>query len=109
MGSGSRRRQRAILDRYPEAKVRVEAKSGASVAKRPVLVEVWRKLLRSDTLVVAKLDRLSRSVVDAGKLLADARKRGYNIVALDCGLDLSSPQGELVANVLASVAQWVRG
>ena len=57
---------------------------------------------------MAKLDRLSRSVVDAGRLLEEARKRGFNIVALDLGLDLSTPTGELVANVLAAVAQWER-
>jgi DNA invertase Pin-like site-specific DNA recombinase len=59
-------------------------------------------------IVVAKLDRLSRSIVDFGHLLEEARKRGFNVVALDLGLDLSTPQGELVANVIASVAQWER-
>ena len=62
----------------------------------------------AEAVVVAKLDRLSRSVVDAGRLLEEARKRGFNIVALDLGLDLSMPTGELVANVLAAVAQWER-
>jgi DNA invertase Pin-like site-specific DNA recombinase len=58
--------------------------------------------------VVAKLDRLSRSIVDFGSLLDEARKRGFNVVAIDLGVDLSTPQGELIANVLASVAQWER-
>jgi DNA invertase Pin-like site-specific DNA recombinase len=58
--------------------------------------------------VVAKLDRLSRSIVDFGHLLEEARKRRFNVVALDLGLDLSTPQGELVGNVIASVAQWER-
>lgn len=62
----------------------------------------------ADAVVVAKLDRLSRSVVDAGRLLEEARQGGFNIVALDLGLDLSTPTGELVANVLAAVAQWER-
>lgn len=59
-------------------------------------------------LVVAKLDRLSRSVVQFGHLLEEASKKKFNVVALDLGLDLSTPQGELVANVIASVAQWER-
>lgn len=59
-------------------------------------------------IVVAKLDRLSRSIVDFGRLLEEARKKSFNVVALDLGLDLSTPQGELVANVIASVAQWER-
>lgn len=59
-------------------------------------------------IVAAKLDRLTRSVVGLGTLLGDAREHGYNVVALDLGLDLHSSNGELVANVLGSVAQWER-
>lgn len=59
-------------------------------------------------IVAAKLDRLSRSVIDFSSLLNDARKRGYNIVALDLGVDLSTPQGEFAANIVASVSQWER-
>ena len=90
--------------------VREEVKSGTRADNRPVLGDVLSTLRRSDAdaVVVAKLDRLSRSVVDAGRLLEEARKRGFNIVALDLGLDLSTPTGELVANVLAAVEQWVR-
>jgi DNA invertase Pin-like site-specific DNA recombinase len=59
-------------------------------------------------IVAAKLDRLTRSVSGLATLLDDARKHGFNLVALDLGLDLRSPNGELVANVLGSVAQWER-
>jgi DNA invertase Pin-like site-specific DNA recombinase len=60
-------------------------------------------------IVVAKLDRLSRSVVEFGTLLREATsKHGWNIVALDLGIDLSTPNGKLVANVLMSVADWER-
>lgn len=61
-----------------------------------------------DGIVCAKLDRLSRSIMDFATVLEEARKKGFNVVALDLGLDLSSPQGELVGNVIASVAQWER-
>ena len=90
--------------------VREEVKSGARTDNRPVLAEVMQALRgrEVDAVVVAKLDRLSRSVVDAGRLLEAARKGNFNIVALDLGLDLSTPTGELVANVLAAVAQWER-
>jgi len=36
--------------------------------------------------------------------LERAQKRGWTLVALDLGLDLSSPTGRLVAGVMASVA-----
>jgi DNA invertase Pin-like site-specific DNA recombinase len=59
-------------------------------------------------IVAAKLDRLTRSVVGLGTLLADASEHGFNVVAIDLGLDLHSPNGELVANLFGSVAQWER-
>lgn len=86
--------------------LREEIESAVRGRERPVLREVIVSLKRGDTLVVTRLDRLSRSVVDAGKLLELARRRGFNVVALDFGIDLSTPNGELVANVLTSVAQW---
>ena len=59
-------------------------------------------------VVVAKLDRLSRSLVDFATLLADAQSKGFNVVALDLGVDLSTPAGEFLASVMASAAQWER-
>jgi DNA invertase Pin-like site-specific DNA recombinase len=61
-----------------------------------------------ERIVVAKLDRLSRSLVDFASLLADAKRQSYNVVALDLGVDLSTPAGEFLASVMASAAQWER-
>ena len=59
-------------------------------------------------VVVAKLDRLSRSLIDFAGLLEDARGHGYNVVTLDLGVDLSTPAGEMLANVMATFAQYER-
>jgi len=61
-----------------------------------------------DGIVVAKLDRLSRSVADFAGVLELARSRKWAMVAIDLGVDTSTPTGELVANVMMSVAQWER-
>jgi DNA invertase Pin-like site-specific DNA recombinase len=61
-----------------------------------------------DAIVVAKLDRLSRSLIDFANLMERARRRGWAVVALDLGVDTTTAAGELVANVMASVAQWER-
>jgi DNA invertase Pin-like site-specific DNA recombinase len=61
-----------------------------------------------DGIVVAKLDRLSRSLVDFAGLLAEAQVGKWNLVALDLGVDLSTPSGEFLANIMASAAQWER-
>ena len=62
----------------------------------------------AEGLVVAKLDRLSRSLLDFAGLAEQARKEGWAIVALDLGLDMTTPAGALVANVMAAVAEWER-
>lgn len=65
-----------------------------------------------DALVVARLDRLSRSLIDFAGLVERSRgsrtRKGWAIVALDVGLDLTTVTGEMIAGVLASLAQWER-
>ena len=59
-------------------------------------------------VVAAKLDRLTRSVKDFAGILEDATRHGYNVVAIDMGVDLSTPSGEFLASVMAAAAQWER-
>lgn len=62
----------------------------------------------ADALVVAKLDRLSRSIVDFTMLMERATRKGWAVVALDVGVDTTTPQGEMVANIMATFAQFER-
>lgn len=62
----------------------------------------------ADTIVVSKLDRLSRSLIDFATLMERARSKGWNLVALDLGVDLTTPAGEFLASIMASAAQWER-
>jgi len=86
------------------------AASGRSITGRPALDQALRAVEGggADVLIVAKLDRLSRSLLDFAALMARAQQRGWNLVALDLGIDLSTPAGEFLANVMASAAQWER-
>jgi DNA invertase Pin-like site-specific DNA recombinase len=78
--------------------------------KRPALADALQRLdkRQADVLVVAKLDRLSRSVADFGGLLDRAGKRGWSVVCLDLGVDTTTPVGEFTANVVASASQYER-
>jgi DNA invertase Pin-like site-specific DNA recombinase len=62
----------------------------------------------ADALVVAKLDRLSRSMLDFTATMARAQRRGWALVALDAPVDTTTPAGEAMANVLATFAQFER-
>jgi hypothetical protein len=72
--------------------VRIEqdVASGKSTNGRPGLHRALEAVRRGEAqgIVVAKLDRLTRSVVSFGQLLHEASSAGWNIVALDFGLDL---------------------
>ena len=63
---------------------------------------------QADALVVAKLDRLSRSMLDFTAVMATSQKQGWALVALDCAVDTTTPAGEAMAHVLATFAQFER-
>lgn len=87
-----------------------EGFSAKAVESRPGLVAALARLDagQADALMVVRVDRLSRSVSDFAGLMARARRRGWSLVACDLGIDTSTPSGDLMANVLASVAQYER-
>lgn len=66
----------------------------------------------ADGLIVAKLDRLTRSVRDLGDLLEShfARTRGRSIALVSVAerIDTEHASGRFMLNVLMSVAQWER-
>jgi DNA invertase Pin-like site-specific DNA recombinase len=59
-------------------------------------------------IVVAKLDRLSRSVFDLSGLLRRGEREGWGLVLLDFDLDTTTPTGKLVAHVVSAVAEFER-
>src|SRR5204862_6448271 len=57
-------------------------------------------------IVVAKIDRLGRSSADVLGLVERAQRERWRLVALDVGLDTTTPAGELVAAALAMAARF---
>ena len=61
-----------------------------------------------DTVIIAKLDRLTRSVADLAELLKRFERRGVSLVSVADSLDTRSAAGRLVLNIMVSVSQWER-
>ncbi len=91
-------------------KIIEDAGYSAKDLKRPGIRAALEELERKGAqgLVVAKLDRLSRSMIDFTAVMAQAQKQGWALVALDCAVDTTTPAGEAMANVLATFAQFER-
>jgi DNA invertase Pin-like site-specific DNA recombinase len=78
--------------------------------KRPGIRAALDSLAAGDAsaLVVAKLDRLSRSMLDFARIMQTAQKQSWALVALDVQVDTTSPSGEAMAHMLATFSQFER-
>ncbi len=76
--------------------------------ERPAMEEMMALILKGkiDCVVVWRLDRLGRTAAGLTRLFEDLSHRKINLVSLKDGLDLSTPAGRLMGNVLASVASY---
>jgi DNA invertase Pin-like site-specific DNA recombinase len=111
--------QRETIQRYADAhgwKIEWFEDAGVSAKSldRPQLqaalamLQVAAKNRSVDGLVVARLDRLSRSVYDFSGLLRLASARRWALAAIDLGVDTSTSTGKLVAQVVMAVAEFER-
>src|SRR5438477_9901697 len=59
-----------------------------------------------ETVIIAKLDRLTRSVKDLAELLERFQKRAVSLISVAESLDTGSAAGRLVINIMTAVSQW---
>lgn len=89
----------------------IDAGESAKTLDRPGLQRALSMLKtgKADALLVVKLDRLTRSVVDLGKLIETYFAPGKAaLMSVSEQIDTRSAAGRLVLNILASVSQWER-
>ncbi len=84
--------------------------ASAKTLDRPGLTRALAMLEdgQAEGLLVAKLDRLTRSVRDLGHLLDRGFRGRFSLLSVAEQVDTRSAAGRLVLNVLASVAEWER-
>jgi DNA invertase Pin-like site-specific DNA recombinase len=63
---------------------------------------------QGDGLVVSKMDRLARSIINAADIMERANNQGWSLVVLDLGVDLTTASGRLIAQVMSSFAEYER-
>lgn len=75
---------------------------------RPQLSTLIDTINPGDKLIVTKLDRLSRSVIDGSTIIRKLHQQGISIHVLNMGLIDNSSIGRLLLNVLLSFAEFER-
>jgi len=95
---------------WEQVEVIEDAGFSARSVNRPGLTLALDRLKRGEAsvLVVAKMDRLSRSLLDFAGIMQRAQREGWALVALDSPADLTTPSGEAMAGVMAVFAQLER-
>lgn len=107
-----------------DAQLQVDAFSAAGVQKRDVFADVtsgsktaierrgMKKLLEyaqdGDTVVVWRVDRLGRSLIDVLNTVNLLRERGVQVRSISDGIDPSTSTGRLMLNMLATLAEYER-
>lgn len=92
----------------------VEIVADEGVSARTLEREGLRRVLelldsgQASGVIVAKLDRLTRSVRDLGELVDKYFARRFSLLSVADSVDTRTAGGRLVLHVLASVSQWER-
>lgn len=86
--------------------VRSEKRSGTATEGRIELETVLEFIQRGDTLVVTRIDRLARNVLDLEKIVARLNERGAFLRATEQPIDTSSPAGKAFLQMLGVFAEF---
>ena len=86
-------------------RIYTDVASGAK-AERPGLAACLRSLQPGNVLVVAKLDRLARSVAHLVELGQELERRRVALRILNLGIDTGTPVGRLMFTIVAGIAEF---
>jgi len=76
--------------------------------QRPELEKLLEHLRKGDVIVVAKYDRLARSLRDLIDIVETIRERGAGFRSLGEDIDTTTPTGRLIFHVFGSIAEFER-
>ncbi len=85
-----------------------QEKASGIKADRPELEKMMAQLRKGDVVCIYKLDRLGRSLKNLLNLVADFEKREVGLRSLTDSIDTTTPQGRLILNIFASLAEFER-
>lgn len=88
------------------SKVFAEKRSGRQADTRPELQACLQFVREGDTLVISRLDRMARSILDLAKIADQLKKKRVALCVLDQALDTGTPEGKLMFSLLGAFAEF---
>lgn len=85
-----------------------EEKASGAKADRPALGELLNYARPGDSIVVWRLDRLGRSLVDLVRIINDIQLRGIGFESITERIDTSTATGKLVFHIFGALAEFER-
>jgi DNA invertase Pin-like site-specific DNA recombinase len=80
----------------------------SSIQRREELDKALKFIRKGDTLVIAKLDRLARSIPDLVRIIEALEEKRASLRILAMNLDTDTPTGRLLLHLVGSVSQFER-
>jgi len=87
-------------------RIYAEKKSGRQQDNRPQFQACLEFLRDGDTLVICRLDRMARSVLDLAKIADVLKRKGVTLKVLDQSIDTSTSEGKLMFSLLGAFAEF---
>jgi DNA invertase Pin-like site-specific DNA recombinase len=101
-------RQWAATNGVEIVEIVTEIQSGKNLKKRPLLKALLERMNAGEVLIASNVSRLARSMSDLSGMLELGDRKGFEIAALDTGLDTSTPAGRMVIQILGVAAEYER-
>jgi len=99
--------QEKVLTEAGAAEIYADSFTGAKL-DRPRLLALLEKLQAGDTLIVAKLDRIARSLTEGSRLVTELLERKITVNILNIGVMDNTPSSRLIRNIFFSFAEFER-
>jgi len=87
-------------------KVFQEKRSGKQTDTRSELLKALDYVREGDSLVITRLDRMARSVLDLAKIVDGLKSKGVALRVLDQSIDTSTSEGKLMFHMLGAFAEF---
>lgn len=96
-----------LAEGVDESRIFIDQYTGSKM-ERPEFMKLFNLLQPNDTLVVTKLDRFARSLIEGVQIIDALLERGVRIHILNMGVLDNTPTSMLIRNIFLAFAEFER-